>query len=109
MRAFTVGLQSAHGCARRIGTPLAGRPGGPAVQDCLDMVRCVHLHNIVFLPFLLRSQPPYCSQPWSEDYTWTMPVGTQQMEGLRLEMFRAGLRHKKPSAESNAAKILMCE
>ena len=40
---------------------------------------------------------------------WTMTVGSQQMEGLRLEMFRAGLRHKKPTADSNAAKINMCE
>lgn len=32
--------------------------------------------------------------PWSEDYIWQVPVGTQQMNGIGLDLFRAGLRHK---------------
>lgn len=33
------------------------------------------------------------TMPWSEDYTWQMPVGTQRMSNLNLDLFRAGLRH----------------
>lgn len=32
--------------------------------------------------------------PWSEDYVWCVPIGTPQMNGLCLDLFRAGLRHK---------------
>ena len=46
------------------------------------------------------------NMPWSEDYLWTMPLGTQQMEGVRLSQFRAGVRHKQTSAGSNAGKIV---
>jgi hypothetical protein len=32
--------------------------------------------------------------PWSEDYIWQVPVGTPQMNGINLDLFRAGLRGK---------------
>jgi hypothetical protein len=32
--------------------------------------------------------------PWAEDYIWGVPVGTQQMNGIDLDLFRAGLRGK---------------
>ena len=32
--------------------------------------------------------------PWSEDYAWGVPLGTQQMNGINLDLFRAGLRGK---------------
>lgn len=32
--------------------------------------------------------------PWSEDYAWGVPLGTQQMNGASLDLFRAGLRGK---------------
>jgi hypothetical protein len=32
--------------------------------------------------------------PWSEDYIWGVPVGAQQMNGISLDLFRAGLRNK---------------
>lgn len=38
--------------------------------------------------------------PWSEDYVWCVPIGSPQMNGLCLDLFRAGLRH------SPTAKIL---
>jgi len=34
------------------------------------------------------------TQPWSEDYTWQLPLGTQQMNGLALDLLRAGIRNK---------------
>ncbi len=36
--------------------------------------------------------------PWSEDYVWCVPVGSPQMNGLCLDLLRAGLRgtpHRK--------------
>jgi len=33
--------------------------------------------------------------PWSEDYIWQVPVGTQQMNSIGLDMFRAGLKGRK--------------
>ena len=30
--------------------------------------------------------------PWSEDYTWQSPIGTQQMTTILHDLFRAGLR-----------------
>ena len=30
--------------------------------------------------------------PWSEDYTWQSPIGTQQMTTILHDTFRAGLR-----------------
>lgn len=33
--------------------------------------------------------------PWSEDYIWQVPVGSQQMNGINLDLFRAGLRGKQ--------------
>jgi len=36
--------------------------------------------------------------PWAEDYIWQIPVGTPQMNGINLDMFRAGLRGK-PNAK----------
>ncbi|NQU12186.1 beta-galactosidase trimerization domain-containing protein [bacterium] len=30
--------------------------------------------------------------PWAEDYIWQVPVGTPQMNGINLDLFRAGLR-----------------
>jgi hypothetical protein len=32
------------------------------------------------------------TMPWSEDYIWQVPVGTQQMNFLNLDLFRAGVR-----------------
>ena len=32
------------------------------------------------------------TQPWSEDYIWQLPVGSQQMSVLLLDTFRAGTR-----------------
>ncbi|MHB0938153.1 MAG: beta-galactosidase trimerization domain-containing protein [Armatimonadota bacterium] len=32
--------------------------------------------------------------PWSEDYIWQLPVGSPQMNGINLELFRAGNRGK---------------
>ncbi|MEO2013923.1 MAG: beta-galactosidase trimerization domain-containing protein [Fuerstiella sp.] len=32
--------------------------------------------------------------PWSEDYAWQVPIGTTQMNGINLDMSRAGLRGK---------------
>lgn len=32
--------------------------------------------------------------PWSEDYAWQLPIGTPQMNGICLDLFRAGLRGK---------------
>jgi hypothetical protein len=34
--------------------------------------------------------------PWSEDYAWQMPMGSQQMTIIPISMFRAGLR-KRPA------------
>jgi len=41
------------------------------------------------------------TMPWTEDYIWQIPVGTPQMNGIDLDLFRAGLRGKPD------AKILM--
>jgi hypothetical protein len=30
--------------------------------------------------------------PWSEDYAWQVPVGSQQMNSICLDLFRAGLK-----------------
>lgn len=35
------------------------------------------------------------TMPWGEDYIWQVPVGTQQMNSLMLDMFRAGIKGKK--------------
>ncbi|MHB9106909.1 MAG: beta-galactosidase trimerization domain-containing protein [Armatimonadota bacterium] len=32
--------------------------------------------------------------PWAEDYIWQVPVGTPQMNGINLDLFRAGIRGK---------------
>jgi len=32
--------------------------------------------------------------PWSEDYIWQLPVGSPQMNGINLDLLRAGLRGK---------------
>lgn len=32
--------------------------------------------------------------PWAEDYAWQVPIGTQQMNGINLDLFRAGQRGK---------------
>jgi hypothetical protein len=32
------------------------------------------------------------TMPWGEDYIWQVPVGTQQMNHLQLDMFRSGIR-----------------
>ncbi|HEV2294750.1 MAG TPA: beta-galactosidase trimerization domain-containing protein [Tepidisphaeraceae bacterium] len=37
------------------------------------------------------------TMPWSEDYIWQVPVGSQQMSGISLDMFRAGVRHRPNS------------
>ena len=34
------------------------------------------------------------TMPWSEDYIWGIPVGTPQMNGINLDLFRAGIRGK---------------
>ena len=47
------------------------------------------------------------NMPWSEDYVWSVPLGSQQMMGLRLDMFRAGLRHKPEVPGTNRHKIHM--
>ena len=31
------------------------------------------------------------TMPWSEDYIWPIPVGTQQMNFLNLDLFRAAI------------------
>ena len=38
------------------------------------------------------------TMPWSEDYIWQLPVGSQQMNGLLLDLFRAGLRYRPEGA-----------
>ncbi len=32
------------------------------------------------------------TMPWGEDYAWQVPIGTQQMNGLAIDMLRCGLR-----------------
>jgi hypothetical protein len=32
--------------------------------------------------------------PWGEDYIWQLPVGSPQMNGINLDLFRAGIRGK---------------
>ena len=34
------------------------------------------------------------TMPWSEDYIWQLPVGTQQMNFMNLDLFRAGIQGK---------------
>jgi len=34
------------------------------------------------------------TQPWSEDYAWQLPLGSQQVNGINLAQFRDGLRGK---------------
>lgn len=34
------------------------------------------------------------TMPWGEDYIWQVPVGSQQVSTLMLDMFRAGVRHR---------------
>ena len=34
------------------------------------------------------------TQPWSEDYIFQMPVATQQMNNVNLDLLRAGVRSK---------------
>ncbi len=34
------------------------------------------------------------TMPWSEDYIWQLPVGTQQMNFINLDLFRAGIQDK---------------
>ncbi|MBI1913172.1 MAG: beta-galactosidase trimerization domain-containing protein [Planctomycetes bacterium] len=34
------------------------------------------------------------TMPWGEDYIWQVPVGTQQMNFLMLDMFRCGIKGK---------------
>jgi hypothetical protein len=38
------------------------------------------------------------TMPWGEDYIWQIPIGTQQMNFLLLDLFRAGLRYKPAGA-----------
>lgn len=38
------------------------------------------------------------TMPWSEDYIWQLPVGSQQMNFLLVDLFRAGLRYR-PEAQ----------
>lgn len=49
--------------------------------------------------------------PWSEDWVWQTPVGTQQMVTLALDVFRSGLRTPKttnpPSTSVPAPPIMM--
>jgi len=33
------------------------------------------------------------TMPWSEDWVFQIPIGTQQMNGISLDLFRAGIRH----------------
>lgn len=33
------------------------------------------------------------TMPWSEDYIWQVPVGSQQMNFISLDLFRAGVRN----------------
>ncbi len=37
------------------------------------------------------------TMPWGEDYIWQVPVGTQQMNFLMLDMFRCGIKGKPTS------------
>ena len=32
------------------------------------------------------------TMPWAEDYAWQIPIGTQQMNFLGLDQFRAGIK-----------------
>jgi hypothetical protein len=34
------------------------------------------------------------TMPWGEDYIWGVPVGTQQMNSIMVDMFRAGIKGK---------------
>ncbi len=34
------------------------------------------------------------TMPWGEDYIWQVPVGTQQMNFIMLDMFRAAIKNK---------------
>ena len=38
------------------------------------------------------------TMPWGEDYIWQVPVASQQVTGLMLDMYRAGVRHQ-PTAK----------
>lgn len=37
------------------------------------------------------------TMPWGEDYIWQIPVGTQQMNFLLLDVYRAGIRYQPQS------------
>lgn len=41
------------------------------------------------------------TMPWTEDYVWQVPVGTQQMSFISLDVFRAGIKGQ-PNAKIHA-------
>jgi hypothetical protein len=41
------------------------------------------------------------TMPWTEDYIWQVPVGSQQMSFISLDMFRAGIKNQ-PDAKIHA-------
>lgn len=38
------------------------------------------------------------TMPWGEDYAWQIPIGTQQISFLQLDLFRAGVRYRPGQA-----------
>ncbi|HVF10425.1 MAG TPA: beta-galactosidase trimerization domain-containing protein [Abditibacteriaceae bacterium] len=34
------------------------------------------------------------TMPWSEDYVWQIPIGSQQMNFIGIDLFRAAIRHQ---------------
>lgn len=57
--------------------------------------RAAYLGDTALLVSLFRAGG--MTMPWSEDYIWQLPVGSQQMNSLTLDLFRAGIR-RRPEA-----------
>lgn len=53
-------------------------------------------HHHAYLPdvaqWIMTFREGGMTQPWGEDYIWQLPVGTQQMNFICLDAFRAGIR-----------------
>ncbi len=65
-------------------SPQHGQPGRFYLGEVFQWVHCFRQGGLTL--------------PWGEDYAWCVPLGSQQMNGLCLDLFRAGLRgtpHRK--------------
>jgi hypothetical protein len=100
---LTSAIQSGRPFATSLSLSLSLSLSPPCVRDRTERMRAHGRYRYVPDPFqwIRFFREGGATLPWSEDWVWMTPVGSQQMTGLMVDMMRAAMTSYPSSSSSS--------